>query len=288
MNQMLETYAETLSPGSRRSYVQAARRFARFSGGNLHHDRLLAYFRHLEAQGYSPNTIRRYDMVAVRGLFRANGVPWPLKAWELPTVSERDVYAPALHPELVSRMVKAVKAGQVSPEDGALVALAVVYGLRRVELASMTPDDLDVAPGLLCVRTAKRGRERVHIVPEAIQPHLACLRGPLTPRDVSAAYYRLERAAGIPRMPEVGWHAIRRSLTRGLLQASVPEAIVRNFMRWKRSEGDMLLRYFSTTVVGQDGQYLDPGREDREVDEAVFKSHPFLPMWGDDRAPPKA
>jgi integrase len=285
MNQMLEVYAETLSPASRRSYRQAAKRFLRFSGGSLDRDRLLAYVRHLQAQGYSPNTIRRFDLVAVRGLFRASGNPWPLKSWELPTVSERDVFAPALHPDLIVGMVTAVKSGRVTREDGALVALAVTYGLRRIELAGMTPDDLDPERGLLTVRTAKRGRERVHLVPEIIAPYLAHLGRPLTPRDVSAVYYRVESAAGIPRMAEVGWHAIRRSLTRGLLQAGVPEAAVRNFMRWKRSEGDMLLRYFSTTVVGQDSRYLDPGREDREVDEAVFRSHPFLPMWGDDRAP---
>ncbi|MDI6894847.1 MAG: phage integrase N-terminal SAM-like domain-containing protein [Bacillota bacterium] len=281
-SQMLECYADTLPPSCRRSYVHTARRFLQFAGGDLGRDRLLAYIRHLEKQRYSPNTIRRFELVAIRGLYRACGIPWPLKRWELPAVSERDIYAPALHPDLISRMVSAATSGKVTPTDAALVAMSTTYGLRRVEMASVTPTDLDTDRGVLYVRTAKRGRERAHLVPDAVLPYLERgLSHPPTPREVSEAYYRVEEAAGLPRMPEVGWHAIRRALTRGLVEANLPEAVIRNFLRWKRSESDMLLRYHAATVVGEDGGYLDPGRQDRQVDQAVFERHPFLPLWGD-------
>lgn len=278
--QMLEIYSESLPPSCRRVYVGAADRFLRFAAGDLSRDKLLAYIHRLLKQGYSPNSVRRFDVVILRGLYRSNGIPWPLKRWELPQVRESDVFAPALDPSLIGRMVRAARAGLVSPEGTALLAVSTTFGLRRGEMARLGPADVDLGNRLLHVATLKRGRERVHLIPAVIVPYLQ--RGPwgrLTPRQVSEYFYEVEAAAGIGRLRECGWHGIRRALVRGLVEAGVPEVAVRNFLRWKRSETDMLARYYSTTVLTEGGSYLDTTAEDRQVDEAVFRVHPFLPMW---------
>lgn len=253
-----------------------------FAQGNFGREKLLAYIRHLQNQGYAPNTIRRFDLTAIRRFYKVNGLTWPLKPWELPQVSERDIYAPALDMKVIVQMIRAAKSGSVLSQDIALLALATIYGLRRIEMTTLSSDDLDLAHHLLHVKTAKHGRERWHLIPEVIAPYPeAGLVQTLSPRQATEAYYRIEAAAGLERMPEVGWHAIRRSLTRALIETGLPEPTIRNFLRWKRSSSDMLLLYQATTVVGADGSRTDPGRQDRAVDEQVFEIHPFLKVWGE-------
>ncbi|MEX2430776.1 MAG: tyrosine-type recombinase/integrase, partial [Dehalococcoidia bacterium] len=244
--------------------------------------RLLAFLRYLQHEGYAPNTIRRFYLPTIRRFYKINALEWPLKAWELPQVSERDVFAPALSAGIVRRLVDAALQDTVAPEDAALLALSTTYGLRRVEMTALRSEDIDPEHHLIHVRTAKGGRSRWHLIPQAIR---AVLREGLplgrSPRQVSKAFGRLEAAAGIQHIDETGWHAIRRALTRGLVEAGLPEPVIRNFLRWKRSADDMLLAYYSTTVVGEDGTHVDPGRQDRGVDEQVFARHPFLSLWED-------
>lgn len=283
----LAAYADSLPPSSCRPYTATARRFLEISGGRLDREAVLSFIKRLEKEGYTRNTIRRHHIVAVRGLFRAAGVPWPLRRWELPQVKESDVFAPALGLGVIGRMVRAARAGLVSPEGSALLALASTFGLRRGEMAGLGPADVDLQNQLLHVVTLKRGRERVHLIPDAIVPYLE--RGPwgcLRPRQVTEYFYEVEEAAGIGRLRECGWHSLRRALVRGLIEAGVPEVAVIHFLRWKKSEVDMLARYYATTVVTEAGSHLDTTAEDRQVDLLVFSRHPLLAMWGDSRAAP--
>lgn len=278
--QMLEVYSESLPPSCRRTYLKVAREFIDFSRGGVDRRSVLRYLEHVLKSGYTANTIRRHHVVILRGLFKANGLAWPMHRWELPPVRESDVFAPALDAGLIRRMVEAARAGRVSPEGTALLALASTFGLRRGEMAGLGPGDVDLKNRLLHVATLKRGRERVHVLPAVIVPYLERgLWGRLTPRQVSEYFYEVESAAGIGRLRETGWHSLRRALVRGLVEAGVPEVAVRNFLRWKKSEVDMVARYYSTTVLTEGGSYLDTTAEERQVDEMVFRVHPFLPMW---------
>jgi len=276
---MLDRYGCAVSPVSRRKYVSAVSRFVSFSRGDFGHDALVAYVDHLRRQGYSPGTIKKFDLPAVRRFYRVNGIPWPLQAWEVPPLGEGDVYAPALSPELISRLIDAAKT-KALPGDTALLALSTAYGLRRGEMCGLSPSDVDLDRGLIRIATLKGGRQRRHLVPQAIAPYLDRIPFGISPSQASRAFYRLEEAAGLRRMPEVGWHSIRRSLVRGLVQAGLPEPVIRDFLRWKRgTSSDMLLSYFSTQVVGEDGIRADISRRDEETDRMVFGVHPFLSMW---------
>lgn len=279
--EMLARYSENVAPPGRKKYTEAARRFVEFAQGDFGHDRLVAYLQHLQRQGYAPGTVKRFDLTVIRRFYKVNGLDWPLKHWEVPTLKEGDVYAPALSPDLVRRIIEVARAGEVPPEDAALAALSTTYGLRRAEMCGLGPEDVDLKRGLLHVFTLKHGRERWHLIPQEIAPYLFALpKRRLSPTVASKAFYRIEKAAGLPRMGEVGWHAIRRALVRGLVQAGLPEPIVRDFLRWKRgTTSDMLLAYYSTQVVGIEGTFTEAARRDEETDREVFQKHPFLPMW---------
>lgn len=79
----------------------------------------------------------------------------------------------------------------------------------------------------------------------------------------------------------LGWHAVRGTLDYELLAAglSIPE--VSNFMRWRRSDSNMALRYSSMQVIGRGGTKRMLSFDEKKADEAVLKVHPFLSAWRD-------
>ncbi|MCL6557653.1 MAG: hypothetical protein K6U74_02400, partial [Firmicutes bacterium] len=68
-----------------------------------------------------------------------------------------------------------------------------------------------------------------------------------------------------------------------LIDAGLSEFTVMDFLRWKRSTQLMPALYYSVTVIGEEKR-VELGKTDREVDEKVFKVHPFLPFWRDGHA----
>lgn len=272
-------YLSRLRPDADNRYRREAQRFLSYSAGDFSRDTLVAYIEQLKSSDYAPTTITRVMVPTVRRLFKANGQEWPLLPGEAPKVKESDIYNPALDPALVAKLIATARGGGVSRTAKALMALSTIYGVRRIEMASIRPQDIDLHHGTLFVRTAKGGRERWHLIPEEIKPYLDIPWKQPSTAKVTRAYQAIEAAAGVQRMYEIGWHAIRRILVRMLVIAGVPDMMVRNFMRWKRGGSDMQWLYFSSPVVGEGGERTVASRLDTDVDLAVFKVHPFLQLW---------
>ena len=286
--EMLDKYAEKVSPGSRSQHVDCVRRFLNFSKGDTDGAALRKYTENL-LDRYGPNSVRRVHLTAIRRFYKINGLEWPLDSRELPKVREIDIYKPALAEEDIIDLILAVKAKPSwPPEYAALLALSSIYGMRRIELSETTPQTINLKDRLLYVETAKHGRERTHVLPDAIMPYLKAALPylPINPSQVSKSFPRLwDRAmpAGRTRPAEVGYHSIRRSLVRLLVMNGAPTPAVRNYLRWKRggSDGDdMLGLYFSTNVVSSRGtSEQQQNNPDKQTDEIVFKAHPFLKYW---------
>lgn len=275
--QMLENYAGALS-GSHHVYVPKARRFLKECRGDFSRRAVERHLARLQREGYADGYV---DLVfrTLKRFYRVNGLVWPFKRGEGPVIREREVFAPALDPAMVGRLIKGAQQGLLTSQEAALVALSTVYGLRRGEMAALDAKSVDLANQLIYVETAKHGRQRYHLIPPEILPHLANHRfSPISATKASLAYYSAEEKAGLPRIREVGWHAVRRILCRLLVDAGLPLPTVWDFLRWKRSDQMMVARYYSVTVVG-DTSRPELSRADREIDEAVFAAHPFLPLW---------
>ena len=279
IEQALVKYENELRIGARVIYRQEAERFLSFVDGELDKDSVIAYLNWLADEGYANGTIVKISIPVMRKLLRENGVPWPLRPGEGPKIKEGDVYAPALDPALVERLIAIARTPRTDRLDRALLALATTYGMRRVELAGISKREIDLKSKVLLVRTAKGGRERWHTIPEEIIDVLKIRWEGNSPTRVSAAYLSLEKLAGISRMREVGWHSIRRILVRQLVEANLPAYMIDNFLRWKRSGSDMQRVYYGSTVVGEGQTRQELGKIDRETDEKVFSVHPFLKYW---------
>lgn len=287
--EMLERYAESLKPDQRAKCLYYVRAFA--ERGDLSKGALLAYLDELRAMGYRSGTVR-WVYGLLHAFYVKSGVPWPLPSRDTPVVRESDVHAPALSEATVAQLIALAQQGRFSDEARGCLALSTTYGLRRVEMAGLRPEHLRLDQGLIYVHTAKHGRERWHLVPGSLVPHLRDLARYLplgSPSKLTKLWWRIEEEAGLGALRrqaaasgdrwEVGWHAIRRMLDRLLLQSGLSHQAVQIFLRWKRSSQDMPSRYFSSTVVGLDRTVQRLSIADEDVDREVFERHPFLKHW---------
>lgn len=235
----------------------------------------------LRKAGYADGTID-WEFRVIRSFFRANDLQWPYRRGEGPKIREREVVALGLDDDLICRMVQVARRGRVSVLDTAYLALSTLYGMRRAELAELTPEEFDLPNRLIYIEAKKHGRQRYHVIPEAVLPVLEAALPYLTRKEpiaLTKCFYRVEKAAGLQHTAELGWHGIRRMLDRRLLQAGLDEFTVANFLRWKRSGTNMAARYFNLTVVSAKDSGIAQDTGDKEVDDAVFAKHPFLPFW---------
>ena len=267
------------SPHTISQFKAIISRFYDFSKGDFTRIAVVRYIQRLEKDGYAAGTRRQHYRVLKRGFdFAKVERPFGKRPpSELPIeVAEWDVERiPETAPDIAS-MVKAVRDGAVTRDWVSILCLSTVYGLRRVEMLELAPKDFMLKRGVIRIRTAKHGRQREHLIPDFIVPHLEQYPfGAYSEFRFSAVFHRIRAAAGLPNLDGGGWHSIRRSLDTFLL-LRLPFPMVRDFLRWKKSSMEMALLYFSPgALVGSQETALGPA----EIDRQVFAVHPFLGLW---------
>lgn len=282
---LLEKYRKSL-PGTRpRPYLARAEAFLKWL-----HDRefvkenVQKWLQHLSDEGYADGTIL-HDFEIIRRLAIVNGIPWDFKRDEKPKLREIDIYTPLLASEDIKAMVECVRGLRDSPipprpEHRAFLALSTVYGVRRIEMLEVEPHFLDVKGKTIFIQTAKKGRQRYHLIPDNILPYLVDwgFQRRLSRTSLSYIFVELRHMIGLTA-EEVGWHAIRRSAVAEAYRCGLSEDIIYSYYRWKRPLSNMPMRYATGNVVGTAGKHIDVPFGDRRVDEEVFKVHPFVKFW---------
>ena len=221
-------------------------------------DDITGYVDHLLDQGHKSTSVKTI-LASVHRLLDANKHPWPLEGNHLHLPHHETEGGPVLAPDEVGRLISGARTEGFPTMQ--IVALSTVYGLRSTEISRVLASGCDGKA--LSVQTAKAGQRRVHYIPPEVSASFQ-----FSPIDVGRSglhnvFDRLmKRYVREPR-PGEGWHAVRRSVVTGLLDAGVPMQVVERFMGWRTRE--IVLRYYR------------PGRG--AVDAEVYSKHPFLPMW---------
>lgn len=231
----------------------------------------------------APGTLQLMFRI-IRRLFISNGEDWPFRKGEGPKVTERERRHVALAPELVLSTIEAAKDGTLDDQQSVFFALASVYGLRKMEIAAVRPEHLDLKNDTLYVAAAKGGMERYHLLPEEILPQIVVydFNTVMNVRQMDYVWERIEKRLGFPDVDGLGWHAVRRSLTT-LLWEKLPQPKIQRFLRWSAGESsDMSVRYHSIQMVGAGQSSFHVGDAELDADFEVFEQHPFLPMWRGD------
>jgi len=249
------------------SYASFANRFAKFAHKQegFTEDDALRYIDFLIDEGYSDSSIK-WTYHALKRTYRAVGSPFTVTLEDLPLGLHGPQHRPVLSKDEVGGLIAFTKACG-SKAVRLYLAMSTVYGLRRIELSRLRPESF--SDGKVMIATAKHGDERLHLVPEEIQPivreALQAEALGYSTSGLTVMFRELCRSAGLVKNGSLGWHSIRRSLDTCLIDANLPYYTIKSFLRWKASPTDMAGHYYRP----------DPAAVDREV----FAVHPFVPEW---------
>ncbi len=125
-------------------------------------DHLRAFFRHLQEQGYSPNTVHQHYRT-VRAFFA-----WCIRQGYVSFSPVSVVRAPSrprpvpvhLSASDVHKFIDAAKSTRNPERDYAIAMLFLDTGLRRAELVGLTVEDIDIPSRLVTVRLGKGAKGR--------------------------------------------------------------------------------------------------------------------------------
>lgn len=285
--EILERYESSLASSgkTRNLYTRFAREFIEFSDGDFSREMINKYLEHLKRKHrYSDGSIN-FAFRVVRTMhsrsLEKEGVEWPFRRGESPGIREDKIKAPALHPQTLGKMIHAIREnGQ--PAAQAFLALSTTYGLRRTEMVELNDNDIRLKDHTIHITTAKHGRERTHLIPEVIIPYLKAYNfsEKRSENFLFSLWYQVEISIGMKHTDQVGWHSIRRSLNT-MLMRSLPESTVMSFLRWKqRTSSHMPYRYSAQRFVGEEGESTEVVGDALDVDNEIFRVHPFLSYWG--------
>ncbi len=279
--ELLENYSKRLgSTGrSRKLYLRYAGDFLDYANGNFDRETIDKYLARLRRRKYSDGSVNLIFRT-VRTLFGRNNLEWPFGRGEAPQIREDMVLAPALDPDILAEMIDKVKK-EGDPDEKAFLAISTIYGTRRIEMVELSTKDVNIKDRTIHIATKKKGRERTHIIPEAIVPYLEGynFNEGASEFGLFTLWYRLEHRIGLEHIDQVGFHSVRRTLDTLLLD-ELSEATVMSFLRWKqRTSSLMAYRYSAQRFVGRGGITTKVKGWARDVDSKVFEKHPFLKFW---------
>jgi len=276
--ELLHQVSEELAGSSQhtiRQFASIISRFYDFSGGSFTRAHVVKYIKHLEKGGYSPGTRKMHFRVLKRAFEIANKlestIEWTFGKRVPAEVAIADVpweqNKIAFSRDEIKAVIQVAREAKLNGAAAALVALSTTYGLRRVEMADLDSDALNLKTKRLRVFTRHGSRIREHLIPDAIISYLKHYEPLRSEFKLSQLFHEIERASGLPKRYGTGWHSIRRSLVNALVGAGLDKLAIYNFMRWElKVQFGMLGTYFTETP--------------ELVDRKIFEKHPFLEFWG--------
>lgn len=279
---LLDSYSKALSINASRQLSLRAARFLRWLDGRPLDKKAVEGWmaKRRERDRCADGTIA-WEFQVLRRLYLANKIEWPFRRGDAPVIRESEVYKPALSTPVVGEIVAAARERQKrQPHYACFTALSTIYGLRRQEIAAMTPASL--RNGLIFVETVKHGRQRSHLVPDFVLPWIERwgFRVQFSGAMLGEYFNNLKRDIGMSKQAgmEINWHSIRRALVIELKKARLPDYQIESFLRWKPM-GGMHARYAASEIVDKEGRRAGQNLSDEEADRAIFAVHPFLQLW---------
>ena len=185
----------------------------------------------------------------LRFLFATGRIPVQLGAAVPPVAGWRDPgLVPRLSPEAVQGLLDSCdRATSMGVRDHAILMLLARLGLRSIEIARLTLDDVHWRQGELTVRGKGGGVNRMPLpseVGQALAAYLAgsrptsefrqvflTCRAPLRPIPAAAVGDIVRHACRVAGLPEVGPHRLRHALATAMVARGVPITAISQVLR---------------------------------------------------------
>lgn len=260
--------------GTRQKYHQALNKFYRANPSlEFSRDAIKSFLATLARNEFKKSTVR-YHYFFLRTLVEnVIGDDWPLKKGDAPPEpQQRDLYQPIFATTRIKQMIKRVGKARLLSFDLTRFAISTTYGARRIELAELGEDSIDLDLKVVRIETRKQGDPRTHLLPDEIIPFLHPEKlKPVEESSMSEAFIRIEEALGFEHQKGFGFHSFRRRLATYFDDHDVSGRSIDIFMRWKPQKA-MRRRYVVRTR-------LETSKVQAKVDRQIFKIHPFLSTW---------
>lgn len=248
-------------------YASEINRFLSFIRGKKTPDEwdLRRFFAYLDRKGFS-RSYQRNAWYAIKTYFRAKGLDWLLEKADYPKMVKSKVTKAILSRDQVVQMIETTKfLGE--PEETMFLALSSTYGLRCSEIIGLTESEVYREAHTLYIETKKGGEPRYHLIPKQIQSYLYPWNFDTVISHTKAytIFNAILQKSGIEKLSGMAWHSIRHSLFTELSSTDLPPMRIANFGKWKDRN------------IGMLSEYDNP--DFREVDELIFKKHPFIGIF---------
>lgn len=290
----LTNFARTLptrmSKANTDEYISIAKRFLAFAGDKpLDRQTIDEY-----VDSFNKDNTRSFAFGVVKRIFDANNGlknEWPYLKGESPQIRQGDTYSPALKSEVIKTLIR--DRNKLTDSETCFLALATIYGLRRIEMSTITSEDVRLGDNAIFIRTVKGGRQRWHKIPKEIKPYLTKhnFDKEISVDELSVMFWEILEKNNLKaalkaalkkkfNIERLGWHSIRHMVVTLLIDSGLNAFLVKDFLRWKGPPAQGLAMpayYHATTLVGPEG--TDPIITGTEGDIKIFKKHPFLKYW---------
>ena len=258
-DELLNKVTEELAGSNERTtkqFVTIISRFYTFSGGDFTKRAVVNYIKKLAREGYSPGTNKLHYRILKRAFEIAgkldSSIEWPFSKRAPAEIESAITDIPWLENKVafsddeVEQVIHTAKDGRLDGVSSALIALSTTYGLRRIEMADLDSESLNLKDKTLHVYTKHGSRLRAHVIPDPIIPFLKDYQPVRSEFKLSEMFHDIETLAGIPKRYGTGWHSLRRSVVNSLVAAGLDKLYIYSFMRWKLSMNfGMLGTYFT-------------------------------------------
>jgi len=183
---------------------------------------------------------------------------------------------PTLNIDIINKLISIIKV-EGTPQEKSFLAISTTFGLRNSELCQIGQKDIREESGkyYLFIKTKKGGFARWHLIPEEIKMQILnydfnpvpIIQGWLFFKSIYS-YVQAENSEA----KRIGWHSIRRSLIKYLVQQGFSEYDLGIYFRYNIAKRSIINRYARMDL--DDPQLF-------EIDKKIFEKHPFLKTWKD-------
>jgi len=215
----------------------------------------------LRKKNYKPNYLR-FNYYIISRIYKTMG-------WEEldgpPKLDEETVSRKMFSEKEIESLIKGVrKAG--TKQEKAFLATSTIWGLRRSEITRIRPEDIE--DSTIEIHTRKGGLIRKHTIPNEIKPYISDYdwKDEMSLSRATILFDIILYRAGFDLHEYNGysWHAIRRRCVTSLAERGIPELKIHHFFRWKS---------------GKSMVYTYARFSDKEVENEIYKNHPFIGLW---------